>query len=429
MATPADAPSSSAEENPQTPAPWVQPPTVDDREDAKIEGVTESSPTSVFVNSEPIREEQVQNAVKFLSHPKVMGSPVMYRRSFLERKGLTKEEIDEAFRRVPDPTPNVATTEPVVSNRDGQAKSSSNVRPETATQVLQPNPVVPVGRSKMGIVSRFHWSHALLALGFLAASGAGTVVIFKNAIVPRFKSWIRKVASEENEGLPRKNNGKPSIAEEAAAAAKAAADAAADVARASRQMLMTKSEEKRCLEELIAMLTTQVHEMKSMRNSIKRLEDGQNISGRIAAAQQDDRRVFQNSPLANPPLVPKSKSWEVGQPQVNSTNILQTRGKQSNADEASSWWQRKNVRITDGNHNNERPVQRSWVPPRPPAVAMPEAAAAIRHRNKPSNDEKEGKMIGDQLRKSTPSPDVTDELQRITKISESGGPEEVNGET
>lgn len=59
-----------------------------------------SSP-SVFVNSEPMREEQVQNAVKFLSHPKVRGSPVIYRRSFLEKKGLTKEEIDEAFRRVP----------------------------------------------------------------------------------------------------------------------------------------------------------------------------------------------------------------------------------------------------------------------------------------------------------------------------------------
>ncbi|KAL8057192.1 hypothetical protein ABFX02_04G168500 [Erythranthe guttata] len=352
----------------------------------------------------------------------------MYRRSFLEKKGLTKEEIDEAFRRFPDPTPNVTTTEPVVSSRDGQAKSSSNIRPETATQVLQSNLVVPVGRSKMGIVSRFHWSHAFLALGFLAASGAGTVVIFKNAIVPRFKSWIRKVVSEENEGSSRKNNGKPSIAEEAAAAAKAAADAAADVARTSQQMLMTKSEEKRCLEELIAMLTTQVHEMKSMRNSIKRLEDGQSRSGRIAAAQQDDRRVFQNSPWANLPLVPKSKSWEVGQPQVNSTNILQTRGKQSNAEEASSWWQRKNVRITDGNRNNEWPVQRSWVPPRPPPVAMPEAAAAIRHRNKPSNDENEGKIIGDQLRKSTP-PNVTDELQMITKISESGGPEEVNGET
>jgi len=60
-----------------------------------------SSTPSVFVNSQPLREDQVQNAVKFLSHPKVKGSPVIYRRSFLEKKGLTKEEIDEAFRRVP----------------------------------------------------------------------------------------------------------------------------------------------------------------------------------------------------------------------------------------------------------------------------------------------------------------------------------------
>ena len=65
------------------------------------EAVPESSPTSSSVNSERIREEQVQNAMKFLLHPKVRGSPVMYKRSFLEGKGLTKEEIDEAYRRVP----------------------------------------------------------------------------------------------------------------------------------------------------------------------------------------------------------------------------------------------------------------------------------------------------------------------------------------
>jgi hypothetical protein len=50
---------------------------------------------------QPMREDYVQNAVKFLSHPKVKGSPVVYRRSFLEKKGLTTQEIDEAFRRVP----------------------------------------------------------------------------------------------------------------------------------------------------------------------------------------------------------------------------------------------------------------------------------------------------------------------------------------
>lgn len=73
-------------------------PVTNDQQDAD-KGATKEP--SIFVNTEPIREEQVQNAVKFLSHPKVKGSPVMYRRSFLERKGLTKEEIDESFRRVP----------------------------------------------------------------------------------------------------------------------------------------------------------------------------------------------------------------------------------------------------------------------------------------------------------------------------------------
>lgn len=75
-------------------------PTNEVQKDAGVEA-TRQSPPSVFVNSEPMREEQVQNAVKFLSHPRVRGSPVIYRRSFLEKKGLTKEEIDEAFRRVP----------------------------------------------------------------------------------------------------------------------------------------------------------------------------------------------------------------------------------------------------------------------------------------------------------------------------------------
>ncbi|KAH1137824.1 hypothetical protein GYH30_027716 [Glycine max] len=70
----------------------------------------QSLDTSVFVNSEPLREAQIHNAVKFLSHLKVRGSPVTHRRSFLEKKGLMKEEIDEAFRRVPDSPLSVQTS-------------------------------------------------------------------------------------------------------------------------------------------------------------------------------------------------------------------------------------------------------------------------------------------------------------------------------
>lgn len=56
------------------------------------------------------------------------------------------------------------------------------------------------------------------------------------------KSWIRKVVLDEEDDPTRKTNLKPSLAEEAAAAAKAAAAAAADVAKASQEMLNSKSE-------------------------------------------------------------------------------------------------------------------------------------------------------------------------------------------
>lgn len=49
---------------------------------------------------EPVREELVQSAVGFLKHPKVVASSDVQRRSFLEKKGLTVDEIDEAFRRL-----------------------------------------------------------------------------------------------------------------------------------------------------------------------------------------------------------------------------------------------------------------------------------------------------------------------------------------
>lgn len=56
------------------------------------------------------------------------------------------------------------------------------------------------------------------------------------------KSWIRRVVLEDEDGIVKKTDSKPSLAEEAAAAAKAAAAAAADVAKASQEMLTSKNE-------------------------------------------------------------------------------------------------------------------------------------------------------------------------------------------
>jgi len=66
--------------------------------------------------------------------------------------------------------------------------------------------------------------------------------LVQKTIIPRLKSWIRKVVLEEEGDSVMKTNTKLSLAEEAAAAAKAAAAAAADVARASQEMLNSKNE-------------------------------------------------------------------------------------------------------------------------------------------------------------------------------------------
>nr|VDD28475.1 unnamed protein product [Brassica oleracea] len=438
---------------------------------------------SVFKNSEPIREDQIQNAIKFLSHPRVRGSPVIHRRSFLERKGLTKEEIDEAFRRVPDPPPSPQTT---VTSQD----AVSNVQPQGQMQAMQPAPSPVVMIPPPSLLSRFRWYHALLAVGVLAASGAGTAVFVKRSLIPRLKSWVRKIMSEEESDPLEKADAKPGLAEEAVAAAKAASAAASDVARVSQEMMKAKSEERKNFEELMQLLGVQVQEMKSLSNNIRYLERNSNNLPKVYSANQEvysglaktpaERRPYANgsnvdydtrsarstSPpappadssqpphpksymdimsmiqrgekpsnireindmppnpnqqLPNPRIAPKAKPWDYGQPpQDESSN--------------GPWWQQKNPRSADFGYEtttarsigirNETSTtepaaiqkQRSWVPPQPPPVVMPEAAEAIRRPKPQAKIDQEVVAAA-----SDDQPGVSDELQKVTKFSESGG--------
>ncbi|KAL8154232.1 hypothetical protein V2J09_011992 [Rumex salicifolius] len=365
------------------------------------------SEKSVFVNSEPIREDQVQNAIKFLSHPRVKGSPVIHRRNFLERKGLTKEEIDEAFRRVPD-TPGVTSAQPTTS-QDGQIATSSNIQQHSSPQTIQPVGVAPLG---VGSVMRrqFHWYHAFIAVGFLAASGAGTIIIFKKTIVPRLRSWVRRVVfdDDEEDGL-MKEDLKPSLKEEATAAAKAAAAAAAAAAKASQEMVIMKSEENEQFKQFMGLLSDQLQEIKSMKTAILKIEGQNHNSGRgyqdeeqylngsashlrqpVANGRNDydsqsvaprssspmvsseprhpasyteimnmiqrgerppnvrdinDAPPNPNQPISNPNLIPRTKPWETAQPARATTNF----GSQdySFPYQTTNEWQQRNVKITE----------------------------------------------------------------------------------
>ncbi|CAL9199346.1 peroxisomal membrane protein PEX14 isoform X1 [Musa acuminata AAA Group] len=414
-----------------------------DGSDAKMDAANE------FLGKPLLREDQVQNAVKFLSHPKVRSSPVVHRRSFLEKKGLTKEEIDEAFRRVPDPPSNAATGEAYTTGPAMQQKSSTTVQHQDLVQTPQPAaaPANIVSVAPTQQLPKFRWSHALLAAGVLASSGVGTALLFKKMVVPRLKAWIRKVVEEESESGEDKLDSK--LAEEAAEAAKTAATAAATVAKASQELLGTKSEERKYFEAFMGALDVQVKEMKSMGDAIRRLESRRdeykliqenihstNGNGSVNNAWRTSQHVkfgdtsntnfgevrSQSSPAFMDSLyVPNHNSytepWQAAQhsqqrpsySQQSHTSderlgskTVESYGPSSGMtgnhyDTPEPQWSKKSTKITEieteGEERkqfDERPQQRGWVPPQPPAVVLPEAADAIRRPKPPVQKQQSG---------------------------------------
>uniref|UniRef100_A0A1D1Y414 Peroxisomal membrane protein PEX14 n=1 Tax=Anthurium amnicola TaxID=1678845 RepID=A0A1D1Y414_9ARAE len=304
-------PQNSEQSSPGAAPPMAKPIDGDNKvsQNSSEEAASESFKRSIALGLEqPMREEQVQNAVKFLSHPKVRGSPVIYRRSFLEKKGLTREEIDEAFRRVPDPPSNAASVEAVNPTQGNQQKPSTSLQPQVPTPTIQtgavPSSIVPMAPAPQK--SRFQWSHFFVAVGVLGTSGAGSALLFKNAVLPRLKAWIRKVSKEEDDD-GKEEKLVPSLAEktaEAAEAAKSAASAAAVVAKACQDLLSTRGEEKKQFEAFMGLLDAQVKEMKSMGGVISKLEAAREVTHPQEKRISDMQSVPENGPINNMPMIP-----------------------------------------------------------------------------------------------------------------------------
>ncbi|MEW5307555.1 MAG: hypothetical protein WDW36_009943 [Sanguina aurantia] len=143
-----------------------------------------------------VREDQVQSAVGFLSHPKVKDSPLATKRSFLERKGLTAAEIEEAFRRVPEggpqPSPLAAPTQPAY----GQPSASG-----AASQAQQhANALVPVGsagpvqqqqfqQQQRALVQPVRWTQVVLGLGVAAVSAYAFAALALPKIKEVYANW------------------------------------------------------------------------------------------------------------------------------------------------------------------------------------------------------------------------------------------------
>ena len=150
------------------------------------------------------------NAISFLTHDKVRGSPEAHKRAFLLQKGLTDAEVDEAFRRVP------------------QAKA---VVPAAAPAVPAPAPAATSGGGQMVAAAPprqpMTWGKMAIYAGSLAAAAYGAAELWKTYLLPRL---AEACGSDEAKGAR-------AAAEEAAKAAKEAV-AAVERATADRSAQM-----------------------------------------------------------------------------------------------------------------------------------------------------------------------------------------------
>ncbi|KAG2490990.1 hypothetical protein HYH03_010662 [Edaphochlamys debaryana] len=152
-----------------------------------------------------LREDQVQNAVGFLSHPQVRSSTnVASKRSFLERKGLTAAEIDEAFRRVPEapaaaaapaaPAAPVYAPPPAPAPAQVYAPAAVAAAPGAGPMVLAaaPPPVQPQG---------VRWSQIVLGVGVVAAAGWAVQAL----VLPRLRALLDSWSSSRREEEEARN--------------------------------------------------------------------------------------------------------------------------------------------------------------------------------------------------------------------------------
>lgn len=131
--------------------------------------------------------------------------------------------------------------------------------------------------------------------------------------------------------------------------------------------------------------------------------------------------------------------WEVSQNQRSSNQAfpyqLNPGGLQNNGNNSGTWWQPTNNlgipemvngdEVKTGSHDSssiEKPTKRSWVPPQPPPVAMPEAAEAIR---RPKLAVPRGQLPDDQ--KVFGPSDAMNESVESAKASEVDGAADGNG--
>ncbi|PRP84677.1 peroxisomal membrane protein PEX14-like [Planoprotostelium fungivorum] len=171
------------------------------------EAEEKSEPAKKTASTEPeapkIRESLIESSINFLNHPRVKPSPKDQKIAFLKKKGLTTEEIDEAFRRVSgDDASAVGGLQQPASRPVGRPANEGlqvpppPYYPPPQQQIIQAPPVQP----------GWYQTGTGLALIIFGAAGLGLGASYvAQKLIPWFSGNDTKKAAEEAERKAKEN--------------------------------------------------------------------------------------------------------------------------------------------------------------------------------------------------------------------------------
>ncbi|KAI8368992.1 peroxisomal membrane anchor protein conserved region-domain-containing protein [Blakeslea trispora] len=129
-----------------------------------------------------MREELITSAISFLSDPKVQSAPLAKKVSFLESKGMTSEEIEEAMSR--------ANGKPATTTTTNQP-AGIVVQPGMIQHAPPPVPARPA----------YDWRDIFIAAVLAGGVGYGVWTLAKKLFGPWFKVPTQKELEEDKEKL------------------------------------------------------------------------------------------------------------------------------------------------------------------------------------------------------------------------------------
>ncbi|ORE13132.1 hypothetical protein BCV71DRAFT_246503 [Rhizopus microsporus] len=199
-----------------------------------------------------MREDLISSAISFLSDPKVQSAPLAKKVSFLESKGMTSEEIEEAMARVNGKSAAVTTTTTTVGNP----------QPGTVMYPAAVPPPVPTRPS-------YDWRDIFIAAVLAGGVGYGVWTLAKRLFGPWFQVPTQKELEEDKEKLD--------------AQFQAVEDSLKEIKDQTNAALTTVASQSKKVDESLASLETVLKDLEE--SDAKRDEDFKNALERNKEAQ------------------------------------------------------------------------------------------------------------------------------------------------